>query len=117
MNSFRPQPVYIADAFMLPVGRYDGRHRQKLSFLEMAATVHDLLDRSAIPLEKIDCVVVGSQNPFAFSGVDNVAAKIAGVLGISGADTPLRRFYRNAWEGLTELADSALKRLRRGQEG
>ncbi len=86
---FRPRPVYIADSFMLPVGKYDGHHRQKLSFFELIESVHSLLDRSAIAREKIDSVIVGSQNPFAFSGVDNVAAKATGVLGISGAKSLL----------------------------
>jgi acetyl-CoA C-acetyltransferase len=86
---FKPRPVYIADSFMLPVGRYNGRHREALTFLGLAENVHTLLDRSPIGREKIDCVVVGSQNPFAFSGVDNVAAKVAGVLGISGVKSLL----------------------------
>jgi len=89
MEQFRPRPVYIADSFMLPVGKYNGHHRQRLSFFELVESVHGLLDSSAIPRGKIDCVVVGSQNPFAFSQVDNVAAKAAGVLGISGAKSLL----------------------------
>jgi len=86
---FRPRSVYLSDSFMLPVGRYNGRHREKLSFIGLAASVNRLLDQSRIPREKIDCVVVGSQNPFAFAGIDNVAAKVAGVLGISGAKSLL----------------------------
>lgn len=86
---FRPRPVYLSDSFMLPVGRYNGRHRQDLSFMGLAASVNQLLDASPLPREKIDCVVVGSQNPFAFAGIDNVAAKVAGVLGISGAKSLL----------------------------
>lgn len=89
MDAFVPRPVYLADSFMLPVGRYNGRHRKDLSFLDMAGSVNTLLDRSPIPREEVDCLVVGSQNPFAFSGVDNVAAKIAGVLGVSGAKSLL----------------------------
>ncbi|MFA5515907.1 MAG: thiolase family protein [Desulfuromonadales bacterium] len=81
---FRPRPVYLADSFMCPVGRYDGRHRGKQSFFGLAGQVNQLLDRQADGREKIDCVVVGSQNPFAFSGIDNVAAKIAGILDLSG---------------------------------
>lgn len=86
---FRPRPVYVSDSFMLPVGRYNGKHREKLSFLGLAAQVNQLLDSSPIPRNKIDCVVVGSQNPFAFSGIDNVAAKVAGLLGISGSKSLL----------------------------
>lgn len=86
---FHPRPVYVSDSFMLPVGRYNGKHREKLSFMGLAASVNRLLDASSIPRDKIDSIVVGSQNPFAFSGVDNVAAKVAGVLGISGAKSLL----------------------------
>jgi len=86
---FRPRPVYINSSFMLPVGRYNGKHREKLSFMGLAATVNRMLDESPIPRDKIDCIVVGSQNPFAFAEVDNVAAKVAGVLGISGVKSLL----------------------------
>ncbi len=89
MEPFRPRPVYLADSFMCPVGRYDGRHRESRSFLALAGEVNRMLDRGDAPRERIDCVVVGSQNPFAFSGTDNVAAKIAGILGISGAKSLL----------------------------
>lgn len=88
-DPFRPRPVYLHDSFMLPVGRYDGKHREKLGFMGLAASVNRLLDNSPIPRERIDCIVVGSQNPFAFAGIDNVAAKVAGVLGISGAKSLL----------------------------
>lgn len=30
---FRPRPVYINDSFLLPVGRYNGKPREKLSFI------------------------------------------------------------------------------------
>lgn len=88
-DTFRPRPVYLADSFMLPVGKYDGRHRPNRSFLELAASVEELLAGLPLPRSEIDCLVVGSQNPFAFSGIDNVAAKIAGVLGLSGAKSLL----------------------------
>ncbi len=88
-ESFRPRPVYIADSLMLPVGRYDGRHRPQRTFFGLVGELHALLDRAPISREKIDCVVVGSQNPFAFSHVDNVAAKASGALGISGAKSLL----------------------------
>jgi acetyl-CoA acetyltransferase len=86
---FRPRPVYIADSFMLPVGRYDGRHREKRSFFQMLEALQEMLDRAPVPRSSIECVIVGSQNPFAFSKVDNVAAKAAGVLGISGVKSLL----------------------------
>jgi len=86
---FHPRPVYLADSFMLPVGKYNGRHRPKTSFFELVDALHPLLESSGISKDKIGCVVVGSQNPFAFSGIDNVAAKIGGRLGISGAKSVL----------------------------
>jgi len=88
-ETFRPRPVYINNSFMLPIGRYNGKHREKLSFMGLAASVNQMLDESPLPRNKIDCIVVGSQNPFAFAEVDNVAAKVAGVLGISGVKSLL----------------------------
>lgn len=87
--AFQPRPVFVADSFMLPVGKYDGTQRPALSFLELVDALNPLLDNAPINKEKIGCVVVGSQNPFAFSGIDNVAAKVCGRLGISGAKSLL----------------------------
>jgi acetyl-CoA acetyltransferase len=89
MNGFTPRKVYVASSFMAPVGRYNGREREDLTFLEMAAKGAELFDASRIRRAEVDAVVVGCQNPVAFSGVDNTAAKIAGVLGISGAKSVL----------------------------
>jgi len=86
---FQPRAVYLADSFMLPVGKYNGRHRPKMSFFELVEALHPFLSESNIDKSKIGCVVVGSQNPFAFSGIDNIAAKISGRLGISGAKSVL----------------------------
>ncbi|WP_303722481.1 thiolase family protein [Malonomonas rubra] len=86
---FRPRPVFLADSFMLPVGKYNGKHLEKLSFLELVDALHPLFKNSSFRKEKIGCVVVGSQNPFAFSEIDNVAAKVCGRLGISGAKSVL----------------------------
>lgn len=86
---FRPRPVFVADSFMLPVGKYNGRHRAKMSFLELVDALEPLLANAPVAKEKIGCVVVGCQNPFAFSGIDNVAAKVSGRLGISGAKSLL----------------------------
>ncbi len=86
---FHPRPVYLADSFMLPVGKYNGRHRPKIGFFELVDALQPLLENSDISKDKIGCVVVGSQNPFAFSDIDNVAAKICGRLGISGAKSVL----------------------------
>lgn len=86
---FHPRPVFLADSLMLPVGKYNGKQRPKLSFLELVDALNPLLDNVPISKEQIGCVVVGSQNPFAFSGIDNVAAKVCGRLGISGAKSLL----------------------------
>lgn len=88
-DQFQPRKVYVASSFMAPVGRYNGREREKLTFLEMAAKAGELFEGSRIRRAEVDAVVVGCQNPVAFSGVDNTAAKIAGVLGISGAKSVL----------------------------
>ena len=88
-TSFSPRPVYIAASWMAAVGRYVGRDREKLSFLEMAEQCERVFDESPIKKRQIEAVVVGSQNPAAFSGVDNTAAKIAGILGVSGVKSIL----------------------------
>lgn len=74
---------------MAPVGRYNGREREALSFLELAEKAGELFASSRLRRADINAVVVGCQNPVAFSGVDNTAAKVAGVLGISGAKSVL----------------------------
>jgi len=90
MNStFRPRPVYVAASWMAPVGRYNGKDKESLSFLGMAERCGEVFSGSPVRRRDIEAVVVGSQNPAAFSGVDNTAAKIAGILGISGAKSVL----------------------------
>ncbi len=86
---FRPRPVYIAASWMAPVGRYTDKDRGELSFLDMAEQCAHVFSESPVRRRQIEAVVVGSQNPSAFSGVDNTAAKIAGILGISGAKSVL----------------------------
>lgn len=86
---FMPRPVYVAASWMAPVGRYNGKERQKLSFLELSELCGEVFKDSPVRRKDIEAVVVGSQNPAAFSGVDNTAAKIAGILGISGARSVL----------------------------
>jgi acetyl-CoA acetyltransferase len=86
---FKPRPVYVAASWMAPVGRYNGKEKQKLSFLELSEWSGEVFKDSPVRLRDIEAVIVGSQNPAAFSGVDNTAAKIAGILGISGARSVL----------------------------
>jgi len=86
---FQPRKVYVAASWMAPVGRYNGKERGALSFLELAERAGEVFAGSPVRRRDIETVVVGSQNPVAFSGVDNTAAKIAGVLGISGAKSIL----------------------------
>ena len=88
-QKFVPREVFVASSYMAPVGRYNGREREALSFLEMAEKAGEVFAGSRLRRADIDAVVVGCQNPVAFSGVDNTAAKIAGVLGISGAKSVL----------------------------
>jgi acetyl-CoA C-acetyltransferase len=88
-HRFLPRQVYVASSFMAPVGRYNGREREALSFLELAEKAGEVFSGSRLRRCDIDAVVVGSQNPVAFCGVDNTAAKVAGVLGISGAKSVL----------------------------
>lgn len=88
-KSYCPPPVYVAASWMAPVGRFNGKEREKLSFLEMAEKCGEVFSGSPVRRRDIEAVVVGSQNPSAFSGVDNTAAKIAGILGISGAKSIL----------------------------
>lgn len=86
---FYPRPVYIAASWMAPVGRYNGTDKKKLSFLELAELCSNVFNGSPVRRRQLEAVVVGSQNPSAFSGVDNTAAKITGILGISGAKSVL----------------------------
>jgi acetyl-CoA C-acetyltransferase len=86
---FQPRKVYVAASWMSPVGRYNGREQEALTFLELAERVSAVFAGSPVRPREIEAVVVGSQSPVAFSGVDNTAAKVAGVLGISGAKSVL----------------------------
>lgn len=86
---FQPRKVYVAASWMAPVGRYNGRELEALTFLELAERAGAVFEGSPVRSREIEAVVVGSQSPVAFSGVDNTAAKIAGVLGISGAKSVL----------------------------
>lgn len=88
-SSFEPRPVYVAASWMAPVGRYNGKDKESLSFLEMAERCGSVFADSPVRRRDIEAVVVGSQNPSAFSGVDNTAAKITGILGISGVRSVL----------------------------
>jgi len=74
---------------MSRVGKYNGTHLEALTFIDLAEQVSQIFQDSQVRRERIEAVVVGSQNPFAFNHMDNVAAKIAGLLGISGAKSVL----------------------------
>jgi len=86
---FQPQRVYVAASYMSPVGKFNGKHRDNLTYFELAEQVGQIFDQSPVRRQDIEAVVVGSQNPFAFNHLDNVAAKITGLLGISGAKSVL----------------------------
>ena len=87
--AFHPRPVYVAASYMSRVGKYNGTHLEALTFVDLAEQVNQIFQDSPVRRERIEAVVVGSQNPFAFNRMDNVAAKIAGLLGISGAKSVL----------------------------
>jgi len=74
---------------MSRVGKYNGTHLEALTFVDLAEQVGQIFQGSSVRREDIEAVVVGSQNPFAFNHMDNVAAKISGLLGISGAKSVL----------------------------
>ena len=86
---YQPRKVYVAASYMAPVGRYNGKELEALSFLHLAEKVGAVFSDSPVRKKDIDAVVVGCQNPVAFSGVDNTAAKVVGILGISGAKSVL----------------------------
>lgn len=86
---FQPRGVYVAGSYMSRIGKYNGKQLDALTFVELAERVGQIFDHSPVRREDIEAVVVGSQNPFAFNHLDNVAAKIAGLLGISGAKSVL----------------------------
>ena len=88
-HTFQARGVYVASSYMSRVGKYNGQHLEKQTFVELAEQVSEIFDDSPVRREEIEAVVVGSQNPFAFNNVDNVAAKISGLLGISGAKSVL----------------------------
>ena len=89
LHAFQARGVYVASSYMSRVGKYNGRHLQNRTFVELAEQVSEIFDDSPVRREEIEAVVVGSQNPFAFNNMDNVAAKISGLLGISGAKSVL----------------------------
>ncbi len=86
---FQPQRVYVAASYMSQVGKFNGKHRDDLTYFELAEQVGQIFERSPVRRQDIEAVVVGCQNPFAFNHLDNVAAKITGLLGISGAKSVL----------------------------
>src|SRR3989442_10927584 len=85
-SAFQPRPVYVAASYMSRVGKYNGAHLEALTFVDLAEQVGQIFQGSPVRREHIEAGVGGSQNPFAFKHKDNVAAKIAGPLGVSGAE-------------------------------
>ncbi|MBM3224163.1 MAG: thiolase family protein [Candidatus Tectomicrobia bacterium] len=89
LSAFHPRPVYVAASYLSRVGKYNGTHLDALTFVDLAEQVGQIFHDSTVRREHIEAVIVGSQNPFAFNHMDNVAAKITGLLGISGAKSVL----------------------------
>ena len=50
----QPQRVYVAASYMSPVGKYDGKHLEELSFLELAAQVNQIFETSSIRHDAIE---------------------------------------------------------------
>ncbi len=59
-------PSLSAASWMGPVGRYKGKDRKNLLFLEMAEQCGQVFAGSPVGRRHIDAVVVGSQNPALF---------------------------------------------------
>ncbi len=47
-QGFLPREVYVASSFMAPVGRYNGKEREALSFLEMAEKAGEVFSTSRL---------------------------------------------------------------------
>ena len=62
-TTFRPRQVYLASSWMAPVGRYNGKDKEALSFLEMAERCGEVFSGGPVRRRDIEAVVVGSQNP------------------------------------------------------
>ncbi len=69
---FQPQRVYVAASYMSPVGKFNGKHRDDLTYLELAEQVGQIFEQSPVRRQDIEAVVVGSQNPFAFNHLEGV---------------------------------------------
>ena len=82
---FQPRRVYVAASSMSPVGKYNGKHLDALTFVELAEQVSQIFEHGPVRREEIEAVVVGSQIPSLLPIWITWAAKIAGMLGISGA--------------------------------
>src|SRR5437016_14517949 len=84
-SAFHPRPVYVAASYMSRVGKYNGTHLEALTFVDLAEQVGQIFQGSPVRREDIEAVVVGGQNAFAFNHLENMAAKISGLVGISRA--------------------------------
>lgn len=54
MDQFQPRRAYVAASWMLPVGRYSGKDKEKLSFLELAERVGEIFSSSPVRRQDID---------------------------------------------------------------
>ena len=61
---FQPRHVYLASSYMSRIGKYNGKHLDALSFVELAERVNQVFETGTIHREDIEAIVVGSQNPF-----------------------------------------------------
>ena len=68
---FQPRGVYVAGSYMSQIGKYNGKHLDALTFVELAERVGQIFDHSPVRPEDIEAVVVGSQNPIAFNHLED----------------------------------------------
>jgi hypothetical protein len=111
MPVFRPRPVYIHSSEMLPVGKYDGRHRPLKSFFGLIDGLEPFIDAAPIPRSRIDHQTYRFMIGVEPQNADHLAElKVGDPLrhqGQDGAirinDVPIRCLYRKTLEGLARL--------------
>lgn len=104
---FQPRPVFLADSFMLPVGKNNGKPRPQSTLLLFSTNFNKQKYRFLIG---VDPQAAASLKSLAAG--EKIELRLAhGELRVN--DVPIRRFYRKTIEGVVELADNAFRQLRR----
>ena len=60
---FHPRRVYTASSYMSRIGKYNGKHLDTLSFVELAERVSQIFDDSPVQREDIEAVVAARRTP------------------------------------------------------